>query len=154
MAAAMGQERKGQWRGGSRNLPCKLHRVHFSHGQEWITATTLFPNMQPSQRQARCKHSPYDGKKKLLLVFFCSWCKEARDGIKKRKYGLGAAAAQSLHLVGLFPLFLFFPLQLWARMKLEPSRRFQIRFCHLRLFIPTFFASLTFFSDVNATNWD
>ena len=80
--------------------------------------------------------------------------KKAPDGIKKRKYGLGAAAAQSLHLVGLFPFFLFFPLQLWARIKLEPSRRFQIRFGHLRFFIPSSFVSLTLFSDVDATNWD
>ena len=92
----------------------------------------LFPNMQRSQRQARCKHSSYDRKKELVFIFVGSWCKKARDGIKKRKYDLGAAAAQSLHLVVLFSFFLLFPLQLRARIKLEPSRRFQIRFGHLR----------------------
>ena len=110
--------------------------------------------MQPNQRQARCKHSSYDGKKSVLTIFGDSRCKKARDGITKTQIRSWSRSSSVAALGGLvFLLFVFSvaasgPYQVRAEPPL-PNPLLSFGF-----FIPMFIASLSLSSDVGATNWD
>ena len=75
-------------------------------------------------------------------------------GSIKCKYDLGAAAAQSLHLVGLFSFFFVFSVAALGPYQAIAGPPLPNPLLSCAFFFPMRFASLTFFSDGSATNGD